>query len=132
MSERGQNWTKRCNSKVEGLSDADGYGSLLSTSPRITIASLVSHLRWTERGWFAATFPHPASGHLPTDEGGGWEFSREPLHKQVDAYEAECPLSRRVVASLDLGTMQEVTLILGSRCSHLSSFWLSASTTASS
>jgi hypothetical protein len=95
--------------KVEGLSDQDGYRSLLPTSPRMSVAALVSHLRWCERGWFAASFPSTAGGDFMRDEGGGWEFPRKSLALLVDEYEAECDVSRRVVASLGLGTTQEFT-----------------------
>ena len=95
--------------KVEGLSDQDGYRSLLPTSPRMTVAALVSHLRWTERGWFAASFPSRADDYPAPDASGGWEFPRKPLGSLVDEYEAECDVSRHVVQSLDLGATQEFT-----------------------
>lgn len=34
--------------KAEGLNDHDAYRELLATSPKMTIAGVVSHLRWTE------------------------------------------------------------------------------------
>ncbi|GAB3536359.1 DinB family protein [Arthrobacter tecti] len=95
--------------KVEGLSEVDSYRSLLPTSPRMTIAGLVSHLRWTERGWFAASFPSAAEDKTLRRDEGGWEFPRTTLTELLDEYEAECALSRRVVARLELGTMQEFT-----------------------
>jgi hypothetical protein len=52
--------TVRC--KAEGLSDGDGYRALISTSPRMTVAGVVSHLGHTERGWFAASFPRAVTG----------------------------------------------------------------------
>jgi hypothetical protein len=95
--------------KVEGLSDEGSYRSLLSTSPRMSIAAVVSHLRWTERGWFAASYPSTAGINLRRDDGGGWKFPRATLARLVDEYEAECDMSRRVVARLDLGIIQEST-----------------------
>jgi hypothetical protein len=95
--------------KVEGLSDDDAYRSLLPTSPRMCVAALVSHLRWTERGWFAASFPSTAGANFTGDDGGGWEFPRKSLASLVNDYEAECDVSRRVIASLDLGMTQEFT-----------------------
>jgi hypothetical protein len=95
--------------KVKGVSERDAYRTLLTTSPRMSIAALMSHLRWTERGWFAASYPTAAGGDFPRDEGGGWEFPPEPFTLLLDAYEDECALSRRVVEKLDLGTIQEVT-----------------------
>ncbi len=34
--------------KCEGLSDADAHRSLVPTSPLMTVAGIVSHLRWAE------------------------------------------------------------------------------------
>ncbi|WPB88832.1 DinB family protein [Streptomyces malaysiensis] len=38
--------------KCDGLSEADAYRSLLPTSPLMTLAGIVSHLRWVEHLWF--------------------------------------------------------------------------------
>jgi hypothetical protein len=61
--------------KLEGLADEDGYRSLLTTSPTMTIAGVTSHLRWTEWGWFARSFPSLAGkrGTDPIDP-SGWTF----------------------------------------------------------
>lgn len=95
--------------KVEGLAEEDGYRSLLPTSPRMTVAGVVSHLRWTERGWFAASFPTVVRGDAGGDPGDGWQFPRTSLADLVEQYEAECVLSRQVVAHHDLGAIQEFT-----------------------
>jgi hypothetical protein len=73
------------------------------------VAALVSHLTWCERGWFAASFPGIAGGEVARDESGGWDFPRKPLALLVEEYEAECDVSRRVVAGVDLETVQEFT-----------------------
>jgi hypothetical protein len=75
----------------------------------MTVAALISHLRWTERGWFAASFPSTAGDDFARDDGGGWEFPRKSLDSLVDEYEAECDVSRGVAGSLSLGTTQEFT-----------------------
>ena len=95
--------------KVEGLSDGDGYRSLLPTSPGMTVAAVVSHLRWTEHGWFTGSFPSIAGDDFAGGANGGWEVPRRSLDSLVDDYEAECDLSRHVVARLDLTTTQEFT-----------------------
>ena len=38
--------------KCECLSDADAHRSVLPTSPLMTVAGVVSHLRWVEHSWF--------------------------------------------------------------------------------
>ncbi len=95
--------------KVEGLSNPDGYRSLLPTSPRMTVAAVVSHLRWTEHGWFTGSFPSIAGDDFARDPSGGWEFPRTSLNSLVEEYDAECDVSRRIVAQLDLATNQEFT-----------------------
>jgi hypothetical protein len=49
--------------KCEGLSDADARRSVLPTSSLMTIAGLVSHMRWVENCWFEVLFfGRPAEG----------------------------------------------------------------------
>src|SRR5580700_3316999 len=42
--------------KCEGLSEPDAHRALLPTSPLMTVAGLVSHLRWAEQLWFEVMF----------------------------------------------------------------------------
>lgn len=96
--------------KVADLSEEDAYRALLPASPTMTVAGLLSHLRWTEWGWFARSFPALASDRpRPPDGGGGWSFDRLPIARLIDEYRAECESSRSIVAALDLGTPQEFT-----------------------
>jgi uncharacterized damage-inducible protein DinB len=95
--------------KVHGLTDEQARQALLPTSPLMTVAGVLSHLRWTERGWFAASFPSAASGHTERDPSGGWEVPRSSLDALVAQYAAECAVSRQVVSRHDLGAMQEFT-----------------------
>ncbi|WP_202805693.1 DUF664 domain-containing protein [Actinopolymorpha alba] len=49
--------------KCEGLSDADAHQVVLPTSPLMTMAGVISHLRWTEQTWFEVLFlGRPADG----------------------------------------------------------------------
>lgn len=95
--------------KVEGLSDVDGYRALIPTSPKMTVAGVVSHLRHIERSWFAASFPNAVSGDVAPDPQNGWEPDRRTLVELVEEYEAECAVSRGIVGDLDLGALQEFT-----------------------
>jgi hypothetical protein len=38
--------------KCVGLSEVDAHRKLLSTSPLMSMAGLVAHLRWNEYSWF--------------------------------------------------------------------------------
>lgn len=95
--------------KVDGLSDEQAHHSLLPTSPLMTVAGVLSHLRWTERGWFAASFPSAAGGHTERDASGGWQFPRSSLNTLLEGYTSECVVSRHVVSRHELGAMQEFT-----------------------
>ncbi len=45
------------------LSDADAHRSVLPASPLMTVAGVVSHLRWVEHLWFEVVFlGRPAAG----------------------------------------------------------------------
>jgi Protein of unknown function (DUF664) len=49
--------------KCEGLSNADARRSVLPSSPLMTMAGVVSHLRWVEHCWFEVLFlGRPAEG----------------------------------------------------------------------
>ena len=51
--------------KCEGLSGADAHRPVLPASPHMTMAGVVSHLRWAECRWFAAC-PPPVVPGIPT------------------------------------------------------------------
>src|SRR6516225_11414243 len=42
--------------KCEGLSGADAHRAVLPASPHMTMAGVVSHLRWAECRWFEVVF----------------------------------------------------------------------------
>ena len=49
--------------KCEGVSEADAHRAVLPASPLMTMAGVVSHLRWAEHLWFNVVFPgQPATG----------------------------------------------------------------------
>jgi uncharacterized damage-inducible protein DinB len=94
--------------KVTHLRDEDADRSLLPTSPRMTVAGVLSHLRQTEHEWFAGSFPSRAST-VQRDPQGGWTHSGAPLAELLHRYQAECERSQAVVQGLDLDQMQEFT-----------------------
>src|SRR3712207_1460598 len=67
--------------KCEGLSDEDAHRALLPTSPLVTVAGLVSHLRWVEHGWFESAFlgQPDASPSTDDDEDAEWRVDDVPL-----------------------------------------------------
>jgi hypothetical protein len=46
--------------KCDGLSEADAHRAVLPASPLMTMAGVVSHLRWAEHCWFRGPLPGPA------------------------------------------------------------------------
>src|SRR5262245_35072737 len=49
--------------KCEELSEEDAHRSVLPASPLMTVAGLISHLRWVEHTWFEVLFlGGPAEG----------------------------------------------------------------------
>ncbi|MER7247273.1 DinB family protein [Kribbella sp. NPDC000426] len=95
--------------KVDGLPSDLAERALLETSPRMTVAGVVSHLRQTEHDWFAGSFPSLADQPFERDEHGGWSTGGRAIGDLLNDYEAACAQSRRIVARLPLDTMQEFT-----------------------
>jgi uncharacterized damage-inducible protein DinB len=93
--------------KCEGISEENARRVLLDTSPLITVAGLVSHLRWVERSWFQYDL-------LGNEDDGPWteeDPDREmriaveiPIAQLLDEYDEECARNRELAASLDLDT----------------------------
>ena len=92
--------------KAEGLSDADAHRSTIR-SPLMTVAGVVSHLRWVERYWFSEVLgglPHEAPYTAENLDGDFIVAADRSLADLLDDYAAECEASRAVVAKLDLET----------------------------
>lgn len=97
--------------KVLGLDDGDAYRALIATSPKMTVAGVLSHLRWTEWAWFVRSFPSLA-GEVPESPAdvSGWSVEGEPtVERLIAEYVHQCAVSREIVGSLDLDTLQEFT-----------------------
>ncbi|NEA36168.1 DinB family protein [Streptomyces sp. SID13031] len=92
--------------KCEGLAEADEQRVVLPTSPLMTVAGLVSHMRWTEHCWFNVLFLGESFEHNP-------QFKEEPedldmmvpgvpLAKLLDDFEAQCAQSNEITAAHSL------------------------------
>ncbi|GAA0960207.1 DinB family protein [Kribbella koreensis] len=92
--------------KCEGLAAADEQRSVLPTSPLMTVAGLVSHMRWTEHCWFNVLFLGESHADNP-------QFREEPedldmmvpgvvLSTLLDDFEAQCAKSNEIVAAHSL------------------------------
>lgn len=87
--------------KAEGLSDDDAHRVVLPTSPLMTMAGLVSHMRWVENTWFEVMFlDRPADGPQWDDEVEDAEMRAEgvPIAQLLDEYSRQCAISDEIIA----------------------------------
>lgn len=100
--------------KCERLSEQDAHRAVLPSSPLMTMAGVVSHLRWVEHMWFEVLFlnregvgPRFADG----PEGADMMVEGIPLARLLDEYDRQCAVSNEIIAdhSLDdVGTNPDV------------------------
>src|SRR3954464_8821133 len=91
--------------KCEGLREEDAHRALLPTSPRMTVAGLVSHLRWTEHCWFEVLFldrPAETNPQFGAVDDADFLVDDVPLPHLVDEYVAQCAISDQIVAAASL------------------------------
>jgi hypothetical protein len=98
--------------KCEGLSETDAHRKLLPTSPLMTVAGLVAHLRWNEYSWFQLNVAGvPDTGQTPWTEGGHVDAEMFvddiPLAQLLDEYDAECARSNATIADLSLDALEK-------------------------
>ncbi|GAA3226091.1 DinB family protein [Actinocorallia longicatena] len=93
--------------KCEGLSEPDAHRRLLPDSPDMSVAGLVSHLRWVEHYWFEHVLLGRPDLAPWTDEDPDADFRADGLllATVLAAYEAQTTASRRAVADLPLDTI---------------------------
>lgn len=91
--------------KCEGLSEADAHRSVLPTSPLMTMAGIVSHLRWTEHCWFEVLFlGRPATGPMfeGPEEDADMMVDGLPLARLIEDYQRQCAVSNEIIAAHSL------------------------------
>lgn len=98
--------------KCEGLSDVDAHRQLLTTSPLMTVAGIVAHLRWVEYSWFHLNIDAvPDEGQTPWTEDGHPDaemfVAEVPLGRLLDDYDAECERSRAIAARYELDDVEQ-------------------------
>ncbi len=91
--------------KCEGLSEADAHRSVLPGSPHMTMAGVVSHLRWVEHLWFEVVMlGRPAVGPR-FDEGpedADMMVDGIPLARLLEEYDQQCAISDENIAARSL------------------------------
>lgn len=91
--------------KCESLSDADAHRALIASSPLMTVAGLLSHLRWTEHMWFQIAFAGGDPGTNPQfgdDEDADFMAADRSLADLLREYVEECRASDAVIAAASL------------------------------
>ncbi|MEU4575363.1 DinB family protein [Nonomuraea sp. ATR24] len=92
--------------KCEGLSEEDAHRPVLPDSPLMTVAGLVSHLRWVEHCWFEVLFMGgPAVGPQFDEDGpedADMMVDDVPLARLLEEYERQCAVSNEIIAAHSL------------------------------
>jgi uncharacterized damage-inducible protein DinB len=87
--------------KCDGLTDADAHRSVLPSSPLMTMAGVVSHLRWVEHLWFEVVFlGGPAVGPQfdPDTPDADMMVAGTPLAQLLAEYARQCAVSDEIIA----------------------------------
>jgi uncharacterized damage-inducible protein DinB len=88
--------------KCEGVTEADAHRAVLPTSPLMTMAGVVSHLRWVEHAWFEVLFlGRPATGpHFDTEvEDADMRVAGIGLDQLRAEYASQCAISNEITAA---------------------------------
>lgn len=92
--------------KCEGLSEFDAHRALLATSPLMTIAGIVSHLRWAENCWFEVLFLGRSSEDSPQfviePEDADMMVDGVPIAELLSRYRQQCLTSNEIVGNHSL------------------------------
>ena len=91
--------------KCEGVSEADAHRAVLPASPLMTMAGVVSHLRWAEHLWFNVVFlGEPATGPMfdADHQDADMMVDGVPLGQLLADYERQCAESNKIIAAHSL------------------------------
>ncbi|MCQ4209668.1 DinB family protein [Streptomyces longispororuber] len=92
--------------KCEGLAEADAHRAVVPTSPAMTMAGLISHMRWVEHTWLEVLFLGGDEKQNPsfdeTVEDADWHTDGATLKDLLAAYEAQCARSNEIAAAASL------------------------------
>ncbi len=86
--------------KCERLSEQDAQRSVLPTSPLMTMAGLVSHLRWVEHCWFEVMFLNRSATTNPQFddiEDADFLVAGVALPQLLEEYELQCARSNEII-----------------------------------
>jgi uncharacterized damage-inducible protein DinB len=86
--------------KCEGVSNEDAHRVVIPTSPLMTVAGLISHLRWAEQVWFEVLLLGGAADGPPFQEPEDSDMMVDgiPLSQLLEEYRRQCETSDRIIA----------------------------------
>jgi hypothetical protein len=101
--------------KCEGLAEELAHRALLPTSPLMTVAGLISHLRWVEHAWFEHRMAGGPDQGPWTDDDVDRDFKVDdvPLDRLLREYGEQCGISRKITASMGLDDESGIVLPRG-------------------
>lgn len=88
--------------KCEGLGHDDLHRSVLPDSPLMTVAGVLSHLRWAEQRWFEVIFaggPAGAPQFVDDPEEAMIVDRAVPLDQLLAEYDRQCAASNDIIAA---------------------------------
>ncbi|AQT74715.1 DinB family protein [Streptomyces sp. fd1-xmd] len=91
--------------KCEGLSAEDAHRPVLPSSPLMTAAGLVSHMRWVEHCWFEVMLmdrPSDTNPQFGDVEDADMQVDGVPLGRLLEEYDRQCAVSNEILESLSL------------------------------
>jgi hypothetical protein len=91
--------------KCEDLSEEDAHRSMIPTSPLMTVAGIVSHLRWAEELWFREVLlgePGTGRGFGSDEDDPEFKVAGVPLPTLVAEYVAESERSDAAILQAGL------------------------------
>ena len=94
--------------KCAGLSDQDAHRVVVPTSPLMTVAGILSHLRWAEELWFREVLLGEVGsgrGFGPDAQGvedAEFRVQGMPLAELLEEYDAQCARSDAAIATRSL------------------------------
>ncbi len=90
--------------KCAGLGNRASREPLVPSS-ELSVASIVSHLRWVEWHWFERSFLGIHRGQ-EEDLDGGWEFHDASFEQLLSSYAQQCDRSRVIIDSHALDELE--------------------------
>ncbi|KAB8161273.1 DUF664 domain-containing protein [Streptomyces sp. 3MP-14] len=95
-----------CRWKTDGLDEDQAHRAVLPSSPLMTAAGVLSHLRWVEHAWFEVIFLGGSSADNPQfldePEDADMLVADVPLARLVEEYQRQCARSDEIVAAHSL------------------------------